>query len=141
MDSTVVKDLLNPSTPTVKKSTKVSELLKHIAEQGSGFFPVAEAGKLIGVVTERDLVKIVKVEVSANIPPTWSKKMISKLGDRTVESIMSTNPITIDQYADLDEALTLFGNHNIRFLPVIDKERNLLGTIRLLDIFKHYAGK
>jgi len=138
---TIVKDIMDPSPATLKKNVHLHELLKHISEQGVGFFPVVESGKLIGVITERDLVKIVKVEVSATIPPTWSKQMISKLGERTVESIMSTNPITIEQYVDIDQALTLFGNHNIRFLPVVDKEKNLLGTIRLLDIFKHYAEK
>jgi len=92
-----------------------------------GFFsgmPVTdENGKVIGIVTELDLLKQVR-----------AGKDFEKI---IAEDIMTKEPLTVDINTSLEDALTIMIEKNIIRIPVTDEGR-LVGVIARRDILRHY---
>ncbi|WP_105614878.1 IMP dehydrogenase [Vallitalea okinawensis] len=80
--------------------------------------PITVEGKLIGIITNRDL----RFETNHN-------KKIS-------EVMTSENLITAPEGTTLEEAKEILSSHRIEKLPIVDKERNLKGLITIKDIEK-----
>ncbi len=109
--------IINPVTIT--KDKKVSDALKMMKEYKIGGIPVVnEEGKLIGIVTNRDL------------------RFESNLNKTIAEVMTSQNIITTNQYIDLDDAAQILQQHKIEKLPVIDEDNKLVGLITYKDITK-----
>jgi acetoin utilization protein AcuB len=87
-------------------------LQKHSIRQ----IPVVKDGRLIGIVTDRDL-------RTALVPPTL------KVGD-----VMSSNLVTITEDAPVEEAARLICNHKFNALPVVSETGELVGIITVTDI-------
>lgn len=92
-----------------------------------GFFsgmPVTdENGKVIGIVTELDLLKQVR-----------AGKDFEKI---TAEDIMTKEPLTVDINTSLEDALAIMIEKNIIRIPVTDEGR-LVGVIARRDILRQY---
>lgn len=80
--------------------------------------PICENGKLVGIITNRDL----------KFEDNYEKKIY--------EVMTSTNLITADEGTDLEEAKKILAKHKIEKLPIIDKQRRLKGLITTKDIEK-----
>ncbi len=108
---------------TAKPSDTILEAAKKMYENNVGsVLVVNEEGKLLGIFTERDLVRAVAKGVSLDTP---------------LEQVMTKKLIT----ASLDEALPLIASkmveNNIRHIPVVDKEGKLLGIISIRKVLRH----
>ena len=81
---------------------------------------IAENNRLVGIFTERDLVKLIA-----------TNKKLDDLDDLTVAEVMSRNVVTlsVSDREDLFTALAMLRQHRIRHLPVVDGSKNLLGLI------------
>jgi len=88
---------------------------KVMSEKGIGCLVVMKKDKLVGIITERDIIK-----------------NIGKIGGK-VSSIMSKGVVTIDQTESLDDAAMLMSEKKIKKLPVIHKGK-LVGIITATDI-------
>ena len=88
-------------------------------QSGIGLVAVIDDGQLVGVVTDRDLVRRA---LAAGCPP-----------DGRVDSVMSTPVLTIDADADLAEAASRFAEHAVRRLAVVDGT-HFVGVLGLDDL-------
>ena len=114
-----VKDAIRKSPVTVAPSETLAEAARKMDQAAVGALMVVEDGRPVGVVTDRDVVvRGVAARLSA---------------DARVDSVMTTGVIAIDAGADLREAISLFGRHAIRRLPVVDGDQ-VCGLISLDDI-------
>lgn len=104
---------------TIQKEATVSDALNLMKEFKIGGIPVVDQnGRLIGIVTNRDL----RFEMNMN---------------RAVGEIMtSSNIITTTQKTDLNQAADILQKHKIEKLPVVDSENRLIGLITYKDITK-----
>ena len=104
---------------TIKPDATVSDALALMSEYHIGGVPVVDNdGKLVGIVTNRDL--------------RFERKLDSK-----VEEIMTKAPlITTHQQADMDAASAILQEHKIEKLPVVDNDGKLIGLITYKDITK-----
>ena len=98
------------STDTV---TRAAELMR---EEGAGFIPVCDGDRLVGVVTDRDIV--VRCIAEGHGDPAAE----------TVEHVITQYPLTIAPDADLDAAAELMGRAQVRRLAVVDDGR-LVGVL------------
>lgn len=117
-----VRDLMSTDCKTVTLKDNVHEIAVLMAENDTGFVPVVETedhGKVIGVVTDRDLV----IRGYAQKRP----------GSCPVQDVMSAQLITISPEQDAEEAADLMAKHQIRRLPVVDNGK-LVGIISLGDL-------
>jgi CBS domain-containing protein len=111
----------NPSS--CERGTPVAEAAKVMARENVGSVPVVQGGKLVGVVTDRDLV--VRLLAEGRDPQST-----------TVGEIASSEPVTLSPDDELDKALQLLARHQVRRLPVVEGER-LVGIVAQADIARH----
>jgi len=107
---------------TIEPQVSVFDALKLMAENDIGALVVVDAGKVIGIFTERD----------------YARKMILKersSRDTPVRKVMTERVITVDPATTIEVCMDLMIYRHIRHLPVIENNR-LIGIISIGDILK-----
>ena len=107
---------------TATPATTLDELLELLARYNVGALPVLDGAELVGIVSERDVVRQMHARGRA-------------LLDVTVADLMTTDGVTCspqDRAADLARVMT---EHRIRHLPVCDA-RGLVGIVSIGDLVK-----
>jgi len=132
---------------TVTTNTTVQELAKILSENNISGVPVVDdAGDLLGIVTESDLIDQTK---KLHIPtvvtildsifylenPDRMEKEMKKMAGTTVKDIYSSRPTVVQKDTTLDEIATIMAEKNMHTLPVV-QENKLLGVIGKRDIIK-----
>jgi CBS domain-containing protein/nitrate/nitrite transporter NarK len=117
-----VEEFMN-SPITVNDKTKVMDALKTMVEKNIGFLPVisAETGKLVGVLSEKDLLAVLCCE------PQNAEKPVSEF--------MIKDVITVTPESTLKETLEKFIDHKIRHLPVV-RDSRVVGVVSVKDALK-----
>jgi CBS domain-containing protein len=119
---TQIRDVMTENPSSCAPGTSVVEAAKVMARDDVGSIPVVEGDRLVGVVTDRDLV--VRVLAEDRDPQT------------TVGEILSTDVVTVAPDAGLDDALRLLARHQVRRLPVVEGDR-LVGIVAQADVARH----
>ena len=88
-------------------------------EEGVGAVAVCDAGRLVGIFTERDLLALAGNGTDLDAV---------RIGD-----VMTRNPFTVDAGAAVLDAARLMGEKKIRHLPVVEGE-HLLGMVGIRDV-------
>jgi CBS domain-containing protein len=92
-----------------------------MATEDVGSLPVTEGDRLVGMVTDRDIVTRVVAEGK-------------DAQAATVGEIASKDLVTVDPQQDLDEALRLMAQHQVRRLPVVEEDGRLVGILAQADV-------
>ncbi len=111
--------------------TTLGECLRAIQSTGTGdsVFITDPGGRLLGVLTERDVFgRLVGPDVASGVDL-----------DAPVESFMTTNPHTLRLSQTVRDALELMQSGRFRNVPVVDDDRRLVGVVRQVDILKFLA--
>ena len=114
MKNLVVKTPVLRPTDSIKRSTRL------IVTTGIRALPVVKDSKLVGIISETDLI------------------LRSDFGNTPVDNVMA-KAIVIEDDVRLDSALAKMRRHNISRLPVIDSNGNLIGIVNALDRAKIMA--
>jgi CBS domain-containing protein len=101
----------------------VLETVRAMVERNIGAVPVLHDGKLVGIFSERDLMKRV---VAAGLDPRST----------CMAEIMTDDPLTVNMNEDVTSCMALMRRHSFRHLPVCH-EGNLVGMVSLRDILLH----
>src|SRR6185312_11136781 len=108
---------------TVEPDAPVVEAAKLMQQEDVGIAPVVEGGRLVGTITDRDIA----VRVVAEGKDPRSTK---------VRDVASQELVTVDPQQDLDEALRLMAKHQVRRLPVVEEDGELVGIVAQADVAK-----
>ena len=95
-------------------------------------FPVLDDGKLVGIITDRD---IKRASISDKIPLDINEA-IYLASTVLVRDVMAPNPITIPSDYTMEEAAEILLSNKIAGAPVIDKSGNVVGVVNRSDILK-----
>ncbi len=105
-----------------------TETVQHVAQlmknENVGPIPVTESQnskKLVGIVTDRDLV--LKVLAEGRSPQ-----------DVSVEEVMTRNPVTCRETDDVDNAMQAMSQHQVRRIPIVNDRNEIVGIIAQADI-------
>ena len=121
--ATKVHEVMTSRPRAVEPQTTVREAAQLMESEDVGSLPVVEQGaRLVGVVTDRDIVLRV---VAAGLDPDST----------AVGSVASRELVTLDPEDDLDEALTLMAREQVRRLPIV-RENELVGVLSQADVAK-----
>ena len=119
------RDIMSKNPRTVTPDLTVREAARLMKEADVGVLPVVEAqgsdSRLVGMVTDRDIAVRLVAE--------------GRQGDEArVRDIMSGNPKTVRDNANVDDVLELMGREQVRRLPVVDERGIIIGIIAQADL-------
>jgi CBS domain-containing protein len=118
---TSIRDAMTSNPSNVEMSSSVVEAARLMKSEDVGSIPVTEGERLVGIVTDRDIAIRVVAE----------GKDVQSV---TVGEIASKDLVTIDPQQDLDEALRLMAQHQVRRLPVVEEDGRLVGILAQADV-------
>lgn len=93
---------------------------------------VVDAGKIFGVISDRDLLKALSPNIGTAAETTRDMATLKK----SAHQIMTRKPVTLRLNAGIYNAVEIFNSHNISCIPVIDDENKPIGIISWRDILK-----
>ena len=97
-----------------------------LARRKVGAVVIADAaGKVLGILSERDIVRAVGLHGGDALPEPVSKHM-------------TANPTTVGEAADIDELMQVMTQGRFRHLPVVENGR-LVGIVSIGDVVKHHV--
>ena len=106
---------------SVDAEQTVIEAVRLMTEFNIGAVPGRRGGELIGIFSERDLMR--RVVAGARSP-----------GVTKVSEVMTAKPKTISADTEIDDCITMMREAGFRHLPVVDEANKLRGVISLRDI-------
>ena len=139
-----VSDIAHEEWPTLGPQETVEGAIKVFAESGISGVPVVEGGRLVGIVTEGDLIfrdADIKapgfLDILGGLIPlgSWDeyRKEALKSAGVTVDEVMTRELITISPDASLAEASTIMADKRVKILPVAEDDI-LHSVITRMDI-------
>jgi acetoin utilization protein AcuB len=129
-----VRQLMTTAPITVPPSTSVVEAKALMARSHIRHLLVVEAGRLLGIVTDRDI--RLNMPSPATSLSVWELNFL--LAKLTVDQIMTKAVITITPRHNARDAARLMLEHKIGGLPVVDGKR-LVGIITETDLVRAFA--
>jgi len=94
--------------------------------------PVMENGKLVGIVTDRDL----KRASASDVTTLEIHELLFLISEIKISDIMTKDPITIPLDYTIDEAAQILLEHKLSGAPVVDDQGQVAGVITQTDIFR-----
>ena len=116
-----ITDVMSVNPCAIDASKPVAYAAKMMKQEDVGLAPIVEGDRLVGALTDRDIVT--RVVAEGRDPQSVP-----------VREVASTDLVTIDPQQDLDDALRLMASNQVRRLPVIDQDERLCGIVSLGDL-------
>ncbi len=116
-----IQEIMTSNPATIEPNQSVVDAARIMKQEDAGVVPVTENGRLSGMVTGRDIA--IRVVAEGKDP-----------GSTKVSEVASTNLVTLDPQQDLDEALRLMAQHQVRRLPVVEEDGRLVGVVAQADV-------
>jgi CBS domain-containing protein len=116
-----VRDAMHAGVTWVAPDTSIFELARAMRDEDIGAIPIGENDRLVGMVTDRDIVRMGLAD----------GRDISGL---TARDVMSKPILYCRSDEDVDDAVRLMESNQVRRLPVIDENKRMIGMLSLGDI-------
>jgi CBS domain-containing protein len=119
-----VAEVMNKSVLTVDPTASIGEAAEKMIEAGVGAVVVMEdMARIVGIVTERDLMRAVAQRARA--------------AEAKVRQWMTESVVTIEPNTEIHDAAKMMFKRNFRHLPVVNSEGRLLGIASLRRLSQH----
>lgn len=116
-----IKELIRRRPITVNSDATLHDVIKLMAEQNIGFLVVVEGSDIVGVFSERDVIRSLAEEKNL---------------DKKVKDITRTDIIKLRSDRTIEEAAQVMGKHRIRHIVVVDEKDKLAGVVSVRDILQ-----
>jgi len=163
-DRMQARDLMESDVKTVAPDDDVADAFKKFARyEFSGFPVVDDEDRVVGVVTESDLVDLFEPDdetlwipiglppfvdtLTYQVKPPWADLDLGvdmlRNADRPISDVMSTGVATVTPDTDVDEVLDLLASDdpNINRVPVVDDDGKIVGIIARQDVIRAFRDK
>lgn len=119
MSTRTLREIMTTDCSTVTLKDNVYEAAVKMKQEDTGFIPVVEGRKLIGVLTDRDLVIRGYAE--------------KREGSAAIKQVMSDRVVSVPPETTVDEAAKIMAKEQIRRLPVVENG-DLVGIVSIGDL-------
>lgn len=128
----LVENWMSKQTVTIDVDGSMQDAMSLMKKQGIRMLPVMKKGKLVGIITDRDLKR-----ASASDATTLEiHELLYLLSNIKVKDIMSRNPITVPDDFTVEETAEVLLKNKISGAPVVDESGKVIGVITQSDIFR-----
>lgn len=115
-----IKDLMSRDVQVARPGDTLQSIARRMADGDFGFMPVADGDRLVGAVTDRDIVVRALAGGAGPASP--------------VIEYITRDPHTVRDDEDPRAVLDTMANRQIRRLPVVDRDGRLVGVVSLGDL-------
>ncbi|QBD84093.1 CBS domain-containing protein [Clostridium tetani] len=115
-----INNIMTKDIVSLQAEDTVEHAAQLMKEHGVGSLPICNEGKIVGIITDRDIA-------------LRSVARGESIQNQTVRNIMTSNPITVSPNISATEAAEIMSKKQIRRLPVVEN-KNLVGMVSLGDI-------
>ena len=119
--ATKVRDVMTTRPRCVAPDTPVSQVAELMETEDVGSIPVLDGDRLFGMVTDRDIV--VRAVAKGKDPRGMPASEVS-----------SRELVTVQPESNLSDALQLMARYQVRRLPVVDENEQLVGVVSQADV-------
>ena len=130
-DKITVKEIMSNNLITVSPSERLVHARRQMIEFKVGRLPVVEEGKLVGMLTSKDLMRAF-IDFRKKVPEKYQKSQIKEV---LVEDIMSSNPIFTSKQTNISEVAKIMMDTGFNGLPVVEDD-DVVGIITQTDILR-----
>ena len=116
-----IREVMTSNPRTVEADKPVAEAAKLMRDEDVGLAPVVEGDRLVGTLTDRDIA--IRVVAEGKDPASTP-----------VREVASTDIVTVNPDQDLDEAVGLMEQHQVRRVPVVEQDGRLVGVVAQADV-------
>lgn len=116
-----VRDVMTTNPVTVSEKDSIRDAARIMAREDTGIVPVVDGKKIIGLITDRDIV--VRLVAEGKDP---ANARVKEAMSKSVRSVKEDTPI--------NEVLDLMSNEQIRRVPVVNQNNELVGIVSIGDI-------
>jgi len=135
MGATRVRDIMEEKIVTISAGDSLSTVEDIMTLGHVRHMPVVQAGRLVGVVSERDLLRA----SLSNLTEFGAESRRAFLHAVEIERVMSTPPIVIGPDATVEEAALAMAEKKIGCLPVVRGDV-VVGLLTETDVLRYFAG-
>ena len=128
----LVKYWMKQKVVTIEANDSMDAAVRRMKENNIQLLPVMDKGRLVGIVTDRDL----KRASASDATSLEIHELLYLLTRIKVRDIMSKNPITVPEDYTIEETAEVLLKHNISGVPVEDANSRIAGVITKSDIFR-----
>ncbi len=114
-----VSEAMTRDVQIASPDERIQDIAKRMAENDIGFMPVGDHDRLVGMITDRDIV----VRCVA----------AGKDGDARVRDAMTQDVKYCYEDEDMDHVVSNMGDIQVRRLPVVSRDKRLVGVVSLAD--------
>jgi CBS domain-containing protein len=116
-----IREVMTSKLCTIDADKPVAYAAKMMRDEDVGLAPIVEGDRLVGTLTDRDIA--VRVVAEGRDPQTT-----------LVRDVASTDLVTVDPQQELDDALRLMAQHQVRRIPVVEDDGRIVGILAQADI-------
>ncbi|RPH52862.1 MAG: CBS domain-containing protein [Desulfobacteraceae bacterium] len=128
----LVKNWMSKKVITIDENDSMQEAINLIKQHKINMLPVIKKGKLVGIVSDRDLKK-----ASASDATTLDvHELLYLISKIKIKEIMSKKLVTVPFDYTIEETASILLDNDISGAPVVDNDKQLVGVITQADIFK-----
>jgi acetoin utilization protein AcuB len=129
-----IKDWMTKDPVTVTEDTSMIKAIHLMKERRFRRLPVVTSGRLVGMVTDRDL----KEAAPSKATTLDVHELYYLLAELQVKEIMSHNPLSVSQDDTVEHAAQIMLDQTISGLPVLDAAGKVVGIITQSDVFRAF---
>lgn len=116
-----ISEIMTPNPELIDPNTSIREAARRMRNEDVGALPVGENDRLIGMVTDRDIVVRAVAEEERAVTPS-------------VRDVMSEKVFYCFEDDDIEKGARCMAEHQVRRLPVLNRDKRLVGIVSLADL-------
>ncbi|MFI3194719.1 MAG: CBS domain-containing protein [Methylococcaceae bacterium] len=133
-----VEELMTSKVFTVEQHDLIDRVFFLIHYEKIRHVPVVEKGKVIGIVSDRDLYKALGPKTNSSAIESGTASTLHVV-PKKVQHIMHRGVLTVNRDTYASEAAAIMANNRVGALPVVDKDNRLVGIISSTDILRVFS--
>jgi len=141
-----VRDIMTKDLTAVEKDIPVRELIFILNNAEMPNVPVVdEDGKLIGFISEKDLIRAAlpgyfEMLHSTSFIPDMNQlsRKLAQIADEPIDKFIQTTVMSVTEDDDDLQAADLIIRKGVKNVPVVDADGRLVGRVRRIDLLRHF---
>jgi len=144
LTSRTIKEIMSSPAITVNVNEDFSRVEEMFVNKNIRHLPVLEAGQLVGIITQKDLYKMVsprkvfgqidfQKDMIVDGEFVYSKELLDKY---ILNHVMRKNPLSLGSEATIGEAVHILVSSKISCVPIVDNSKKVIGIVTRYDILK-----